>query len=168
MFYLSNFPKYLEFFDPANEKLLAKWKIYTKENRDKFSGLKSKMRCILSDDGKESNTAKGVKIGIELFEYKDILFNKEIIRHKMKRIQSKKHETRTYWVHKISLSCFGDKRYTLDYGVHTLAYFHKDLKSRFLEILTEKKRFSEIRRDSHRQKLVDTDENKLMRWKNWC
>ena len=54
------------------------------------------MRCILSDDGKESNTAKGVKIGIELFEYKDILFNKEIIRHKMKRIQSKKHETRTY------------------------------------------------------------------------
>ena len=128
LFYLSNFPKYLEFFDPANEKLLAKWKIYTKENRDKFSGLKSKMRCILSDDGKESNTAKGVKIGIELFEYKDILFNKEIIRHKMKRIQSKKHETRTYWVHKISLSCFGDKRYTLDYGVHTLAYFHKDLK----------------------------------------
>ena len=26
----------------------------------KFVGLKSKMNCILSDDGKESNTAKGV------------------------------------------------------------------------------------------------------------
>ena len=86
------------------------------------------MRCILSDDGKESNTTKGVKIAIEFFEYEDILLNKEIIRHKMKRIQSKTHETRTYWVNKISLSCFVDKRYTLDYGVHTLAYFHKYLK----------------------------------------
>ena len=27
---------------------------------------------------------------------------------------------------KISLSCFDDKRYVLDDGVNTLAYFHKD------------------------------------------
>ena len=95
---------------------------------EKLIGLKSKMHCILSDDGKESNTAKGVNIAIVFNEYEDIFFNKKIIRHKIRRIQSKKHKTGTYEVDKISLSCFDDKRYILDYGVHTFAYFHKDLK----------------------------------------
>ena len=44
----------------------------------------------------------------------------------MKRIQAKKHKIGTYEIHKISLSCFDDKRFVLDDGVHTLAYFHKD------------------------------------------
>ena len=34
----------------------------------------------------------------------------------------------TYEIDKIFLSCFGDKRCVLDDGIHTLAYFHKDLK----------------------------------------
>ena len=57
---------------------------------------------------------------------KDVLFNEKIIRHKMKRIQSKKHKLGTYEIDKISLSCFDNKRYVLDDGIHTLAYFHKD------------------------------------------
>ena len=40
-------------------------------------------------DGKESNTAKGVNIATEFNEFKDILFNKKVIRHKIKRIQGK-------------------------------------------------------------------------------
>ena len=44
----------------------------------------------------------------------------------MKRIQVKKHKIGTYVTDKISLSCFDDKRYVLDDGIHTLAYFHKD------------------------------------------
>ena len=51
---------------------------------------------------------------------------KQIIRHKMKRIQSKKHKIRTYEIDKISLSCFHDKRYVLDDEIHTRAYFHKN------------------------------------------
>ena len=43
----------------------------------------------------------------------------------MKIIQSKLHKIGTY---KISLSCFDDKRYVLNDGVNTLAYFHKDIK----------------------------------------
>ena len=39
---------------------------------------------------------------------------KKIIRHKMKRIQAKKHKIGTYEIDKISLSCFDDKRYVLD------------------------------------------------------
>ena len=44
----------------------------------------------------------------------------------MKRIQANKHKIGIYEIDKISLSCFDDKRYLLDGGVHTLAYFHKD------------------------------------------
>ena len=47
----------------------------------------------------------------------------------MKRTQSKLHKIGTYNVCKITLSCFDDKRYVLDDGVHTLAYFHKDIKN---------------------------------------
>ena len=77
-------------------------------------------------DGKEYNTAKGVSIATEFDKFKDVLFNEKIIRHKMKRIQSKKHKLGTYEIDKISLSCFDDKRYVLDDGIRTLAYFHKD------------------------------------------
>ena len=76
-------------------------------------------------DGKECNTAKGVSIAIEFNKFKDVLLNEKIIRHKMKRIQSEKHKLGTYEINKISLSCFDDKRYALDDGIHTLAYFHK-------------------------------------------
>ena len=76
-------------------------------------------------DGKECNTAKGVSIATEFDKFKDVLFNEKIIRHKMKRIQSKKHKLGTYEINKISLSCFDDKRYVLDDGIRTLAYFQK-------------------------------------------
>ena len=44
----------------------------------------------------------------------------------MKRMQAKKHKTVTYEIDKIFLSCFDDKRFVLDDGVNTLAYFRKD------------------------------------------
>ena len=99
------------------------------------------MHGVLSDDGKETSTTKGVNIAIEFNEYKIILvkiitiviiiiiiITIIILINKMKRIQNEKHKFRKYEVNNISLSCFDDKRYILDYGVHTLAYFHKDLK----------------------------------------
>ena len=46
----------------------------------------------------------------------------------MKRIQNKKHKIGTYEINKRSLSCFDDKIFALDDGIHTLAYFHKDSK----------------------------------------
>ena len=39
---------------------------------------------------------------------------------------SKKHKLGTYEIDKISLPCFDKKRYVLDDGIYTLAYFHKD------------------------------------------
>ena len=67
-----------------------------------------------------------MSIATEFDKFKDVLFNKEIIRHKLKRIQSKKHKLGTYKIDKISLPCFDDKRYVLDDGIYTLSYFHKN------------------------------------------
>ena len=41
-------------------------------------------------------------------------------------MQAKKHKIGTFEIDKISLSCFDNKRYVLDDGVNTLAYFYKD------------------------------------------
>ena len=72
---------------------------------DQFIGLKSKMYSIKKIDGSESSTAKGVNIATEFNEFKDVLFNKKVNRHKMKRIKAKKHKIETYEIEKIALSC---------------------------------------------------------------
>ena len=91
-----------------------------------FVGLKSKGYSMKKIDGKECNTAKGVSIATEFDKFKDVLFNKKIIGHKMKRIQSKKYELGIHEIDKIYLSCFDDKRYVLDDGIFTLSFFRKD------------------------------------------
>ena len=68
----------------------------------------------------------------------------------MRRIQSKKHKIGTYEINKISLSCFNDKGFVLDDGIHTLAYFHKDINSQINRFSRTKKIFIK-KRDSHRQ-----------------
>ena len=71
----------------------------------------------------------------------------------MRKIQGKKHKMETYEINKISSSCFDNKKFVLNDRIHTLVYFHKDLKNRFSQMIINKKRFKKIlikRRDSHR------------------
>ena len=127
LFDFSNYSKDSIFYDDTNKTVIGIIKDeYGGVGIDEFIGLKSKMYSIKRMDGSEYGTAKGVNIATELNEFKDVLFNKKIIKHKMKRIQAKKHKTGTYKIDEISLSCFDDKRQVLDDGVHTLAYFRKD------------------------------------------
>ena len=105
---------------------------------NKFVGLKSKMYSILSDDDKESNTEKEVNTATEFDEFRDTLFNKKITRHKMKRIQSKKHKLGTYEINKISLPCFDDKRFS-----------YKDFEKQILTDDHKKERFSQMIKDLH-------------------
>ena len=140
LFDFSNLSKDSKFYDNQNDMVVGKMKDECRGMLiNNFVGLKSKMHCMLSDDDKESNTAKGVHFAIELKEYKDTLLTKKIIGHKMRRIQSKKHKIGTFEVSKISLSCFNDKRFVLDNGIHTLACFHKTVKSKklYLKILKD-------------------------------
>ena len=111
MFDFSNYSKDSKFFDEFNKIVIGKMK----DERggvivNEFVGLKSKMYSVKKIYGKEYNTAKGMSIATEFKKFKDILFNEKIIRHKMKRIQSKKHKLGTYKIDKISLSCFDNKR----------------------------------------------------------
>ena len=86
------------------------------------------MYSLISVDDEKLTKAKEVNKKIRYKEFVDVLFNKKDIRHNMKRIQSKLHRIETYDVCKISLSCFDDKRYVLDNGANSLAYFCKDMK----------------------------------------
>ena len=113
------------------------------------------MYSIQKTDGKECNTAKGVSIATEFHKFNNGLFNKKIIRDKMKRIESKKHKLGTYEIDKISLSCFDDKRYVLDYEIHTLAYFHKDSVTSCKEIKKDCDKKERIEKDCDK----DCEEN---------
>ena len=129
LFDFSNYSKDSTFYDDTNKKVNGKMKDeYGGPIIDQFIGLKSKMYSIKKINGSESSTTKGVNTTTQFNEFKDVLFNKKVTRHKMKRIKAKKHKIGTYEIDKISLSCFDDKRYVLDDGVNTLAYFHKDCK----------------------------------------
>ena len=86
------------------------------------------MYSIENIDGKESNTAKGINIATEFNEFKNVLFSKKIMRHKMRKVQAKNHKLGTYENNKISLSCFDDKIFVLKDDIHTLAYFDKNFK----------------------------------------
>ena len=91
-----------KFFDPVNKKVIGKMK-------DEFKGkiineLKSKVYSLISVDDEEVRKAKRVNKKIEHKEFIDVLFNKKVIRHNMKRIQSKLHRIGTFDVCKISLS----------------------------------------------------------------
>ena len=82
---------------------------------------------MIAGNDKEVNKAKGVNKKLRHEEYLSVLFNKKVVRHKMKRIQSVLHDVYTYDINKITLSCFDDKIYVLNDGINTLAYFHKDI-----------------------------------------
>ena len=66
------------------KKLLAKMK-------DEFGGVivNEFLYSIKKIDGKECNTAKGVNIATEFNKFKDVLFNKKIIRYKMREFKVK-------------------------------------------------------------------------------
>ena len=83
----------------------------------------------------------------------------------MKRIQSKKYKLGTYEIEKISLSCFDNKRYVLNDGIHTLAYFHKD------SVTSQKiiqKDCKEIKKDFDKKEKIERDCDKKDCEKTLC
>ena len=87
------------------------------------------MYSYIKDNQTGGKTAKGIKKNvikndIKHENYKDTLFNNKQIHHKMKTIRSQNHQLGSYEINKVSLSCFDDKRYTLDNGQESYAYGH--------------------------------------------
>ena len=99
LFDLSDYPLH---FDPVNKKVIGKMKDEFKGKIiSELAGLKSKMHLLISVDNEEVTKAKGVNKKIRHKEFVNVLFNKKVIRHNMKRIQSKLHKIGTYVVCKI-------------------------------------------------------------------
>ena len=129
LFDCSNFSKDSKFHDNQNEMVVGKMKDECKGIPiNRFVELKSKMHCMLSDDGEEFNTAKGVNIATEFKEYGDYLINKIVIRHKLRKFKVKNIKLDRMKSSRYHYCVFDDKRFVLDDGIHMLAYFHKDLK----------------------------------------
>ena len=118
----------------------TKWKYYDDLNKlgvgkmtdetagvatEEIVGLKPKIYSYLVDDNSEHKKAKcvnkNVVATISHYEYKDVLLNKECLRHSMNRIQSKDHSIGTYEINKISLSCSDDQIYIQNNGCDGLA-----------------------------------------------
>ena len=91
-----------------------------------FIGLRSKMYSILDTKNNEKSTHAGHNSYIKHGEFYDILFNKNVLRHKMRGIKSKNQNLMFYESNKTSTSCFDDKRYILNDGINTLPYGYKD------------------------------------------
>ena len=106
LFDLSNNSKGLKFFEPENQKVIGKIKDESKGKiNDAFVGSKSKMHSMRHVNSKENKTGKGVNSDVienkKHRENFDSLFNKKVVRHKMKRIQSQMDKVGAYDVSKI-------------------------------------------------------------------
>ena len=121
LFDFSGYPKDSVYHDRLNKKVLGKMEDELNGNKIvEFVGLKAKMYSLIGDNDKKIIKAKGVNKKLRHKEYVDVLFNKNVVRHKMKRIQSQLHEIVTYDLNKISLSFFDDKRHVLDDGIFSI------------------------------------------------
>ena len=134
LFDFSNYSESSKFFSEKNKKVIGKMKDeFGGRAVKEFVGLKSKMYSMKLVDDCESSKAKRVNTALDFNELKDALFNKKIVKHKTRGIKAKKHRISSYEINKKSLSCFDDKRFVDDAGIHTRAYFHK--KKKILKIV---------------------------------
>ena len=87
LFDFSDYPLHSKFFDPVNKKVIGKMKDEFKGKIiSEFVGLNSKMYSLIIVDNEEVTKAKGVNKKLKHKEFVNVLFNKKVIRHNMKRI----------------------------------------------------------------------------------
>ena len=87
------------------------------------------MYSYIKNDEKGGKTAKGIKKNVIKYyirheDYKNVLLNNKILRHKRKTIRSNRHQLGSYEINKISLSCFDDKRYIHNNEITSYTYGH--------------------------------------------
>ena len=99
----------IQFIMKLKKKVLGKMKDELNGSKIvEFVGLKSKIYSLIADNDKEVDKANGVSKKLRHEEHLSVLFNKNVGRHKMKRIETVLCEIGTYDINKISLSCFDD------------------------------------------------------------
>ena len=126
-FDLSNSPKNSKYHTDDNKKVPGKMKDeYGGKVIYEFVRAKPKSYTIIDVNNCEKSVHKGHSFNFKSSEFKDMINNRKVVRHSMKKIISKNHKIYTQDGNKISLSCFDDKRHIKDDGIYTLAFGHKD------------------------------------------
>ena len=127
-FDLSNFSKNSKYYCGDNKKTPGKMKDeYGGKFIFEFAAPKTKSYTVIDENNLEKSVHKGHTSIFKSSEFKDVVFNKNIFRHPMKKISSKNHKIYTQESDKVFLSCFDDKRYIKGDGINTLAHTHKDI-----------------------------------------
>ena len=73
----------------------------------------------------------------------------------MGRIQDNKRKMGTYKINKISLSLFDEKGFLLNYGIHTITYFHKEFEK---QILADNHKKRDSKRFSQKERIFKDDQ----------
>ena len=129
----SDYHEYSPFFYKTNKKVIGKFKDEAAGIPIiEFIGLRSKMYSYIKENQKGGKKAKGIKKNviknnIKHDDYKETLFDKKQMYHKMKTIRSENHQLGSYELNKVSLSCFDNKRYIHKDGINSYAYGHKNI-----------------------------------------
>lgn len=92
---------------------------------EEFVGLRSKLYCIRTIDKtikKAKGTKKSVVKNLNMRDYKNVLYNCNVIRKKNVLFKSIKHEIFTHSVNKVALSSNDDKRLLSSNKISTLAW----------------------------------------------
>ena len=132
LFENNDYSKDSPYFCAANKNVIGKFKDEAAGMPIReFVGLRSKMYSYVKDNGKNEKTAKGVrkyviKKNITHENYTDCLLNQML--HSMRTVRSDRHQIGSYQFNKISFSCFDDKRYIHEDGIHSCAYGHCHIK----------------------------------------
>ena len=94
LFELSNFPVSSKYYCCDNDKLVDKMNDkYSGKSILKFIGLKSKVYSIPDENSNEKSRNKGHNAFIEFQEFYNTLLQKKILRHTMRGIKPKNHNT---------------------------------------------------------------------------
>ena len=119
----SDYPQDSPYFSAENKKVIGKFidEAAGMPNKE-FVGLRSKMYSYVKDNGKNV-----IKKNITQENYKDCLLNEKQMLHSMRTVRSDNHQIGSYQLNKISLSCFDDKRFILEDGIHGYAYGHYEI-----------------------------------------
>ena len=89
-FNFSNYSKDSKFFDDANKKVIGIMKVEMGGVIIvEYIGLKWKMYWTKKNDGRETNTAKGVSIATEFNEFEDVFLIKKLLDIKWKNSSEK-------------------------------------------------------------------------------
>ena len=125
---LKNVSKKSVYYADENKKIPGKMKDeYGGTPILEYVGAEPKSYALIDINNYEESVHQGHSSNFQSSKFKDVVNNKNVIRHPMKKITSKKLIIYTEDSYKISLSCFDDKRYIIDDGINTLPFGHKNI-----------------------------------------